>query len=138
MLLASSSQDCTIRFWDVETGVVAGAPLVGHDGIVSSVSLAPLPSTGRLLLASGSWDRTVRVWDVDAAAGGVDGASVAVLSRPCATLRWTSRARAQPLDAQGLVLSPTAECGLQPHQLKLLQHYGMQVDSRQREPVGTS
>ena len=62
LLLASGSEDGTVRFWDPVTGGPVGGPLTGHTGIVTSVAFGTGPD-GRLLLASGSEDGTVRFWD---------------------------------------------------------------------------
>jgi WD40 repeat protein len=57
-LLASSSQDTTVRLWSPATGALHQA-LDGHSDWVLSVAFSP---DGRLL-ASGSYDNTVRLWD---------------------------------------------------------------------------
>jgi WD40 repeat protein len=57
-LLASGSQDNTIRLWDMSTGAETAA-LEGHTGSVNA--LCPL-ANGRL--ASGSDDKTIRLWDL--------------------------------------------------------------------------
>ena len=59
-VLASGSDDGTIRLWDVSTEQPIGEPLRGHDRRVTSVAFSPDGS----LLASGSWDVTIRLWDV--------------------------------------------------------------------------
>ena len=70
LLLASGSDDGTVRLWDPVTGAPVGEPLTGHTGAVRSVAFGTGPD-GRLLLASGSDDRTVRLWDpVTGAPGG--------------------------------------------------------------------
>jgi WD40 repeat protein/class 3 adenylate cyclase/energy-coupling factor transporter ATP-binding protein EcfA2 len=58
-MLASPSDDQTIRIWDAKTGECLRT-LEGHKGNVYSVSFDP---AGRIL-ASGSSDKTVRLWDV--------------------------------------------------------------------------
>ena len=60
-LLASGSNDNTIKLWQVQDG---GARLLntltGHKGKVYSVAFSP---NGQLL-ASGSWDKTIKLWQV--------------------------------------------------------------------------
>jgi hypothetical protein len=58
-LLASGSDDTTVRLWQVESGAFLRT-LEGHAGWVTSVSFSP--SGG--LLASGANDKTVRMWGV--------------------------------------------------------------------------
>ncbi|MCJ1464442.1 hypothetical protein MMC07_003055 [Pseudocyphellaria aurata] len=60
-LVASGSDDSTVRLWDVITGFCRST-LQGHFSGVSAVAFSP---NGRLL-ASGSFDSTVRLWDVTA------------------------------------------------------------------------
>ena len=88
------------------------------------MSLAVSPLTGCLVVASGSEENTVRLWDAETAVSSSD-TSAPIVCNPTTKLRWTSRASGQPLDATGVMLSPSVDCGLQPHQLKLLQHFGM-------------
>ncbi|WP_406270826.1 caspase family protein [Streptomyces sp. NBC_00191] len=59
-LLASSSNDNTVRLWDVATRKQLGNPLTGHTDSARSVAFSP---DGKLL-ASSSDDKTVRLWDV--------------------------------------------------------------------------
>jgi len=59
-ILASGSQDNTIRLWDVSLRKPLGEPLIGHSGWVRSIAFSP---DGKIL-ASGSRDNTVRLWDV--------------------------------------------------------------------------
>ncbi|GBC77118.1 Microbial collagenase [bacterium HR08] len=58
-LLASGSDDQTVRLWEVATGNLVRT-LSGHTDWVRSVAFSP---DGKLL-ASGSRDRTVRLWEV--------------------------------------------------------------------------
>jgi WD40 repeat protein/nucleoside phosphorylase len=57
-MLASASEDNTVRLWDVGTGALRHT-LQDHSNSVYSVAFSP---DGRLL-ASGSADNTVRLWD---------------------------------------------------------------------------
>jgi WD40 repeat protein len=57
--MVSSSEDQTVRVWDVQTGQCQHT-LKGHSGTVSSVVFSPDGS----LVASSSDDQTVRVWDI--------------------------------------------------------------------------
>ncbi|MGA9773037.1 MAG: caspase family protein [Blastocatellia bacterium] len=58
-ILASGSEDTTIKFWDVQTGQELRT-LIGHKGSVSSVVFLPDGKT----LASGGDDNTIKLWDV--------------------------------------------------------------------------
>jgi hypothetical protein len=73
-VVASGSNDKTVRLWDGATGALLCAPLEGHSDWVSSVALCA-GQGGRLVVASGGCDMTVRLWDC---------ASGAVLSAPLA------------------------------------------------------
>ena len=57
-LVASASEDTTVRLWDAKTGV-AHQTLKGHTGAVAAVAFSP---DGQLV-ASASFDITVRLWD---------------------------------------------------------------------------
>jgi WD40 repeat protein len=57
MLLASVSDDKTIKLWDVASGNLRQT-LAGHDDIVFSVAFS---RDGRIL-ASGSVDKTIKLW----------------------------------------------------------------------------
>ncbi|NEP26755.1 AAA-like domain-containing protein, partial [Moorena sp. SIO3I6] len=67
-LLASASEDRTVKLWNVETGTLLQT-LEGHRGKLWSVNFSP---DGRLL-ASSSEDGTVRIWRV------ADGSEVQIL-----------------------------------------------------------
>jgi WD40 repeat protein len=58
--LASSSQDGTLKVWDVEARTVT-ATLRGHSDAVLDLAAG---HDGATLVSAGGWDRTVRVWDV--------------------------------------------------------------------------
>jgi WD40 repeat protein/predicted XRE-type DNA-binding protein len=58
-ILASGSNDQTVRLWDVNTGQCLKT-LRGHTGCVQSVVFSP----DGTILASGSNDQTVRLWDI--------------------------------------------------------------------------
>jgi Flp pilus assembly protein TadD len=58
-LLASASDDKTVRLWEVRSGAKRGL-LKGHKDRVRSCAFSP---DGRIL-ASAGWDKTVRLWDV--------------------------------------------------------------------------
>ena len=60
-LVATGSQDQTIRLWDLSTGDEL-AILEGHEFTVGGLAFTP---DGRTLI-SGSGDDTVRLWDVSA------------------------------------------------------------------------
>lgn len=59
-MIASSSQDGTIRLWDVETGKCLNT-LKGHKKGVWSVAFDPTGS----ILASGGSDKTVKLWETN-------------------------------------------------------------------------
>jgi WD40 repeat protein len=61
-LLASSSWDCTIKLWDIESGLLVRT-LRGHRGtasIITSLAFSPDGAT----LASGDWGQIVCLWEV--------------------------------------------------------------------------
>ncbi|MFJ8826064.1 trypsin-like peptidase domain-containing protein [Streptomyces sp. NPDC102467] len=60
MLLASASNDHTIRLWDPDTGEALRV-LAGHTGPVRTITA--VSNNGRTLLASGGSDHTVQIWD---------------------------------------------------------------------------
>lgn len=59
-LLATGSQDNTVRLWDVATGRPHGRPLIRHSEAVSRVAF----SSDSNLLASTSADTSIQLWDV--------------------------------------------------------------------------
>ena len=63
-VIASGSDDRTVRLWDAKSGAAIGSPLKGHEGWVRSVAFSP---DGRVI-ASGSSDQTVRLWDAKSGA----------------------------------------------------------------------
>ena len=62
LLLASGSDDGTVRVWDPVVGATVGEPLTRHATSVTSVAFGTT-AEAQLLLASGSKDGTVRLWD---------------------------------------------------------------------------
>ena len=62
LLLATTSNDRTVRLWDPSTGTPLGDPLTGHTSDVTGCAFGTLPD-GTLLLATTSNDQTVRLWD---------------------------------------------------------------------------
>ncbi|KAG9119557.1 hypothetical protein FRC07_005371 [Ceratobasidium sp. 392] len=59
-MIASGSDDSTVRIWDATTGNPLLAPLRGHSSTVWTVGF----SLDSRQVVSGSADRTVRIWDV--------------------------------------------------------------------------
>src|SRR5205807_126417 len=59
-ILASVSDDHTIRLWDVQTGQLLHI-LEGHNAIIFSVAWSP--DGEALASSSGSRDKTIRLWD---------------------------------------------------------------------------
>lgn len=62
-LIASGSDDMTVKIWDAVTGVELST-LQGHNGEVLSVSFSPDAHR----IASGSLDETIKIWDVESSA----------------------------------------------------------------------
>jgi WD40 repeat protein len=60
-ILASASEDKTIRLWDLNTGQTIQI-LSGHQGFVEAVAFQPHHNQ---VLASGSRDKTIKIWDHD-------------------------------------------------------------------------
>ena len=63
-LVASGSEDKTLRLWDASTEAQVGEALQGHDDSVRSVAFSP----NSRLVASGSMDKTLRLWDASTGA----------------------------------------------------------------------
>jgi len=57
-ILASGSEDKTIRLWDMQTGQTLQT-LTGHSDVVTSIEWSRDGST----LAPGSWDDRILVWN---------------------------------------------------------------------------
>jgi WD40 repeat protein len=57
-LVASASNDNTVRLWEAATGTCRST-LEGHSDYISAVAFSP---DGQLV-ASASWDKTVRLWE---------------------------------------------------------------------------
>ena len=112
-IIASGSDDRTVRVWDAATGQPIGDPLTGHTDWVNAVAIGQLD--GRTIIASASNDQTVRVWDaatgspsadpltghtdwVNAVAiGQLDGRTIIVSGSDDRTVRMWDAATGQPI-----------------------------------------
>jgi WD40 repeat protein len=72
-LIASTSDDKTVRLWNVASGKPHGEPLKGHTNWVVDVAFSPDGD----LLASASVDETVRLWDIEVESLMTDACSIA-------------------------------------------------------------
>ncbi|KZV99867.1 WD40 repeat-like protein [Exidia glandulosa HHB12029] len=60
-LVASCSDDLSIRLWDGETGLLINTPMIAHTNGVWSVAFSP---SGRHIV-SGSYDQSIRIWSTE-------------------------------------------------------------------------
>jgi WD40 repeat protein len=118
-IIASGSNDKTIKVWDTATGTLRGT-LSGHAGLVLSVAFSPDGQT----LASSSDDRTIKLWNaatgtlratlpalasaITSIAFSPDGQSLASGSDDGKVALWdvaTGQVRAMPMGHDGRVTS---------------------------------
>jgi WD40 repeat protein len=59
--IVTASYDKTARLWNAETHQQIGAPLVGHEDVVTSAGFSP---DGKRI-ATASFDETARLWDAE-------------------------------------------------------------------------
>ena len=60
-IIATTSDDQTVRIWDATTGTPIGDPLTGHTDPVTTLAIGR--AGDRDIIATASSDRTVRIWD---------------------------------------------------------------------------
>lgn len=58
--LVSSSEDCTLKLWDVSTGALLSS-LVGHQNVVNGVTISP----DGLQMATSGADKKIRLWETN-------------------------------------------------------------------------
>jgi WD40 repeat protein len=61
-ILASSSDDCKIGIWDLNSNTKSPKFLVGHKN--KTRHIVWLPELSNILMSS-SWDSTIKIWDID-------------------------------------------------------------------------